>query len=117
MRGRIPGLTVAPEGVEADLATVKDAVAADPIGAGYSLGQEAIADAMQCSQSDIPVMLCALKLKDNYSLAVVVRRGDMSSRVGRREGARSHRAHQAKAPAEDLARTANGGHSCGAEHA
>ena len=75
LRGRIPGLTVAPEGAEADLATVKNAVAADPIGAGYSLGQQAIADALQCSQSDISVLLRGLALKNKPALAVVVRRG------------------------------------------
>lgn len=71
LKGRIPGLSVAAPGTAADLATV----AADPIGAGYSLGQQALADALQCSQSDVSVLLAEYPLKNKPEYAVIVRRG------------------------------------------
>jgi hypothetical protein len=71
LKGRVPGLRIAGPGEDVDVATI----AADPIGAGYSLGQQAIADALHCSQSDISVLLNERPLKDKPELAVVVRRG------------------------------------------
>lgn len=71
LKGRVPGLRLAEPGGKADLATV----AADPIGAGYSLSQQAIADALQCSPSDVSVLLGEHPIKDQPELAVVVRRG------------------------------------------
>ncbi len=75
LKGRIPGLTVAPEGSVPDLATVPATIGADPIGAGYSLSQQGIADALNCSSSDISVLLKGHPLKTKSEFAVVVRRG------------------------------------------
>lgn len=75
LKGRIPGLLVAPDGVDADLATLPAKVAADPIGAGYSLSQQGIADALNCSSADISILLKWHPLKRKPELAVVVRRG------------------------------------------
>lgn len=74
LQGRIPGLVVAPEGADADLASVRGAFAADPIGAGYSLGQQAIANALQCNQTDVSLLLRELEIKKKPALAVVVRK-------------------------------------------
>lgn len=72
LMGRIPGLAVATDGSDPDLATI---AVADPIGQGYSLSQQAIADALKCSQSDVSILLKAFPLRDNPRFAVVVRSG------------------------------------------
>jgi hypothetical protein len=81
LKGRIPGLAVAPPGSSADLATITAAVGVDPIGAGYSLSQQGLADALHCSASDISVLLKHHPLKQNPHMAVVVRHGKKTAVV------------------------------------
>jgi hypothetical protein len=71
LKGKLPGLRLAEPGENADVATIT----ADPIAAGYSLSQQALADALNCSQSDVSVLLSEHPLKDDPRYAVVVRRG------------------------------------------
>jgi hypothetical protein len=71
LRGKLPGLRLAEPGEDADIATI----AADPIAAGYSLSQQALAASLNCSQSDVSVLLSEHPLKEDPKFAVVVRRG------------------------------------------
>ncbi|MFO0639916.1 MAG: hypothetical protein U0183_11940 [Polyangiaceae bacterium] len=74
LRGRVPGLRLAQPGEEEDVATVGLAVA-DPIGQGYALGQQELAEALRCSQPQVSQLLKIFLLKDDPELAIVVRRG------------------------------------------
>jgi hypothetical protein len=71
---RIPAaVSVAPQGTRADLAHA--IIVADPIGAGYTLSQEALARALGITQTDVSILERALKLREDGSCAVVVRKG------------------------------------------
>ena len=79
LRGHVPGLSIAPPGSTPDLAMIS--LPADPIGAGYSLTQQGIADALQCSSADISILLKHHPLKHKQDLAIVVRRGKTQETV------------------------------------
>jgi hypothetical protein len=64
---------VAAEGERADLA--KAVVAADPIGAGYTLSQTDLARALGLAQADVSILVRAFGLPDDGQCAVVVRKG------------------------------------------
>ena len=55
----IPAIRLAEPGEAPDVATV----IVDPIGAGYALSQQQIADALSINQSDVSVLVRAFKLK------------------------------------------------------
>lgn len=80
LQGQVPpAIRVAGAGEAADLATA--VVVADPIGAGYSLGQSQIAQALGITQADVSVLARAFQLKVDPECAVVVRKGKRSEMV------------------------------------
>lgn len=80
LQGQVPpAIRVAGEGEAVDLATA--VVVADPIGAGYSLGQSQIAQALGITQSDVSILARAFQLKEDPECAVVVRKGKRSEMV------------------------------------
>lgn len=80
LQGQVPpAIRVAGAGEAADLASA--VVVADPIGAGYSLGQSQIAQALGITQADVSILARAFQLKDDPECAVVVRKGKRSEMV------------------------------------
>jgi len=73
LSGLPPAIRVAKDGEEPDLASA--VVVADPVGAGFVLTQQALADALGLSASDVSVLLKAFRLAEDGECAVVVRRG------------------------------------------
>ncbi len=67
------------DGKEPDLATAL--VVADPIGAGYTLSQKALSQALGLSQAYVSVLVRAFKLPDDGKCAVTVRRGGAKEMV------------------------------------
>lgn len=66
-------IRVAGDGEQPDLASAL--LVADPIGAGYTLGLSSLSQALGLPASDVSVLLKAFKIKEDGSLAVVVRHG------------------------------------------
>ena len=80
LQGQIPpAIRVAGIGEAPDLAIA--VVVADPIGAGYSLSQDQIAQALGITQPDVSILARAFKLKEDAECAVVVRKGKRSEMV------------------------------------
>ncbi len=77
-----PGLPVAigvaPAGENPDVATML--VAADPIGAGYTLSQADLAAVLGLPQADVKVLIRAFGLDQDSKCAVVVRKAGKSTR-------------------------------------
>jgi hypothetical protein len=72
-------ISVAPDGSRPDLASA--IVVADPIGAGFTLSQQALATAIGISQADLSVLDRAWKLRDTEGCAVTVRKGPRRNAV------------------------------------
>lgn len=74
LEGKVPiALGVAESEEAADLA--KAVVVADPIGSGYVLSQQALANAIGVPQTDVSTLVRAFRLKEDGDCAVVVRKG------------------------------------------
>ncbi|HEX3770486.1 MAG TPA: hypothetical protein VHV30_06470 [Polyangiaceae bacterium] len=80
LNDQIPAaISVALDGEQPDLASA--VVVADPIGAGFSLSQDAVAKALGVTQTDFSVLDRAFKLRDDGNCAVVVRKGPQRNTV------------------------------------
>lgn len=74
LKGQVPAVVrVAAEDEDADLASAL--VVADPIGAGYTMSQRALSDAVGVKQGDVSVLVKAFDLAEDPQCAVVVRQG------------------------------------------
>lgn len=74
LKDKVPvGFQLARPGEKPDLATAL--VVADPIGMGYMLSQQDLADALKLAAPEVSVLVRAFGLKDDGECAVVVRRG------------------------------------------
>lgn len=80
LAGRLPAaVRVVPPDEEPDLASA--VVVADPIGAGFTLSQANIADALGLPQPDVSVLIRAFRLHEDPESAVAVRRGGDKGRT------------------------------------
>lgn len=68
-----PAISVAGDGERPDIASA--IVVADPVGAGYVLTQQTLADALGVNQPDVSVLVKAFGLVEDGECAVVVRKG------------------------------------------
>lgn len=68
-----PAVRVAGPDEQVDIATAF--VVADPIGAGFTMSQTALAQALGVPQSDVSILSRAFRLHDDERCALVVRRG------------------------------------------
>ncbi len=74
-----PAIRVASDGESPDVASA--VVVADPVGLGYVLSQQALAEAVGASATDVSVLVKAFKLPDDGDCAIVVRKGKQRDMV------------------------------------
>lgn len=77
--GLPPAIRVAADGEAPDLASA--IVVADPVGAGYVLSQQALAETLGVSQPDVSILVKPFKLADDGECAIVVRKGKQRDMV------------------------------------
>lgn len=83
LKGQLPAaIRIADDGEEPDLASTL--ITADPIGAGYTLTGNALAQALGVPATDVSVLTKALGLTEDGDCAVVVRRGKQGDIVNYR---------------------------------
>lgn len=74
-----PAIRVAGDDEQADLASA--VIVADPIGAGYTMSQASVAQALNLKQADVSVLLKAFKIDEDGQCAVIIRQGSKYQRL------------------------------------
>jgi hypothetical protein len=103
LKGQVPAiLRVAGPGEEPDLASAL--VTADPMAAGYTMSQAALAEALGLSQADVSVLVKAFRMPEDGECAVVVRQGKRGQTVNYRPHAIERFKEWLRNPPGDLSR-------------